>query len=57
MSENKKKRGRPQKYGEPTLKVSYRIPESFKTHLDNYVKTNLETYKRNKHEYEINHNY
>ena len=33
--------GRKQKYGEPTVKVNYRIPKSLKPDIDNYVALKL----------------
>lgn len=38
--------GRRLKYGEPTTPVSYRIPESMKPALDNYVSRQLAKYEK-----------
>jgi hypothetical protein len=37
--------GRKLKYGEPTEKVNYRVPVSFKAKLDKYVSDNLSKYE------------
>lgn len=38
-------RGRKQKYGEPTIKVSYRIPVSMKPELDSHVSDRLSKFE------------
>lgn len=38
--------GRRLKYGEPTIPVNYRIPESMKPDLDNYVARQLAKYAK-----------
>lgn len=38
--------GRKLKYGEPTEKVNYRVPVSFKPKLDKYVSDNLSKYEK-----------
>ena len=38
--------GRKLKYGEPTEKVNYRVPVSFKPKLDKYVSSNLAKYEK-----------
>ena len=38
--------GRKQKYGEPTVKVNYRVPESMKPELDEYVAKRLVKYAK-----------
>lgn len=38
--------GRKLKYGEPTIKVNYRVPESMKPKLDKYVSDNLSKYEK-----------
>ena len=42
---NKKKRKL--KYGEETEKVNYRIPKSFRKHLEKYISDNLKKYEIN----------
>ena len=39
-------RGRKQKYGEPTEKVSYRIPSSKKPELNSYVASRLSEWEQ-----------
>lgn len=38
--------GRKLKYGEPTEKVNYRVPFSFRPKLDKYVSDNLSKYEK-----------
>lgn len=38
--------GRKLKYGETTIKVNYRVPESLKPELDNYVSARLSEYEK-----------
>jgi len=38
--------GRHLKYGEPTVKVNYRIPERMKPELDKHVARQLSKYKK-----------
>lgn len=42
MKDKKEKRGRKEKYGEPTVVVRFRVPQSKKTFINFLIKNELE---------------